>query len=210
MDDERLLAEALRAHAAGGVSSPGGGPAPGAPAPPDGQAGSGASRLRDRFRPLGRRRGAESAGPTETHARPTGAAAVPSAAPPSAVPFPAAAATRGGPPPGVRPGPPASAVPARPWPQTGPRPASRPAPPVPPGGPGVRPGPPGVPYPRPAPATGATTVTPTGAGRPPGADRSADGTEWTTARVAWWSGIALLAGAIAGALTAVGTLALPG
>jgi hypothetical protein len=41
---------------------------------------------------------------------------------------------------------------------------------------------------------------------PPGDVPSA----WTPARIAWWSGIALLAGAVAGALAAVGTLVLPG
>jgi hypothetical protein len=33
---------------------------------------------------------------------------------------------------------------------------------------------------------------------------------WTAGRIAWWSGVALLAGAVAGALAAVGTLGLPG
>jgi hypothetical protein len=204
MDDERLLSEALRAHAAGGVSSPGSGPAaptPGAPAPSD--TASGSARLRDRFRPLGRRRGADTPDAEDV----TALSARPSATPP----FPAA--TRGAPPPGTRPGPPAPtgpaptgpapAGPARPWPQTGARPTSRP--PVPPTGPMGRPG---VPQQRPAPVTGATTVTPTGAGRPVADQGGA--TEWTPARIAWWSAVALLGGAIAGALTAVGTLALPG
>jgi hypothetical protein len=203
MDDERLLSEALRAHAAGGVSSPGSSPAapvPGASAPAD--AGAGSSRLRDRFRPLGRRRGGDAPDAEDV----TALSARPTAAPPAA-PFPPAA-TRGAPPPAGRPGPPVSAVPARPWPQTGPRPAARP--PGPPAGPPPRPGAPGVPQQRHAPVTGATTVTPTGAGRPPGADRGAGATGWTPARIAWWSAVALLGGAIAGALTAVGTLALPG
>lgn len=67
---------------------------------------------------------------------------------------------------------------------------------------------PGVPQQRPAPVTGATTVTPTGAGRPVADQGGA--TEWTPARIARWSAVALLGGAVAGALTAVGTLALPG
>ncbi|MEJ2862670.1 hypothetical protein [Actinomycetospora flava] len=198
MDDERLLSEALRAHAAGGVSSPG---TPNAPAaPPDRAeepAGSG-SRLRDRFRPLGRKRG-ETADPApETVAHPT-PSAQPSAQP---APGPYPAPPRGGPPmarPAPRPG-----ANDRPWQQGAPPPGGRPGPL--PTGPVPRPPGPGVPHPRPAPgATGA------GPSVPPPTPGEADGpAPWTPARIAWWSGVALLGGAIAGALAAVGTLGLPG
>ncbi len=49
-----------------------------------------------------------------------------------------------------------------------------------------------------------------GPGPTPPAPPVADDTGWTTTRIAWWSGVALLSGAVAGALTAVGTLVLPG
>jgi hypothetical protein len=73
-----------------------------------------------------------------------------------------------------------------------------------PTGPVTHPGAPGVPHPRPASGQHPTGATP--AGPPPAPGPAA----WTPARIAWWSGVALLAGAVAGALAAVGTLALPG
>ncbi|MEJ2888697.1 hypothetical protein [Actinomycetospora aeridis] len=213
MDDERLLSEALRAHAAGGVSSPGTPnapqPSPGGaqaspvpPAAPEGAADAGGSRLRDRFRPLGRKRGADAAPETVVH--PT---AGPVGTPPGA-PFPTTT-TRGGQPP-ARPAPRPGPATDRPWPQTGPRSAGRPTHQGPP--PGYPPGP-GVPHPRTAPGhvNGVTGATGAGPAAPPLADREpADPGAWTPARIAWWSGMALLAGAVAGALAAVGTLGLPG
>jgi hypothetical protein len=225
MDDERLLAEALRAHAAGGVSTPGGtaGPAAGetAPGPASDVSPSGGSRLRDRFRPLARAKRGGPDGATETTARPdpspgpgpTGPAGpARPGGPPTAVTGPGpgapfgATGSPGVPPPGGRPAPrPAPRTPERPWPQAGARPPGRPGPPL-PTGPVTRPGAPGVPHPRPAPGTGATGAVPTPG---PGADATGP-TPWTTARIAWWSGMALLAGGVVGALAAVGTLGLPG
>jgi hypothetical protein len=202
MDDERLLSEALRAHAAGGVSSPGGTPnapqqTPGDGAPEAG-ADAGGSRLRDRFRPLGRKRADDPA--PETVAHPTPGAPYPGVAGNTA---------RNGPPigrPAPRPGP---ATTDRPWQQGGPRPAARPAQAPPPG---YAPAP-GVPHPRtaPGPQPGGVGTGGPGPAAPPLADRDAgDRAPWTPARIAWWSGMALLAGAVAGALAAVGTLGLPG
>ncbi|MHC1557951.1 hypothetical protein ACR9E3_03295 [Actinomycetospora sp. C-140] len=227
MDDERLLAEALRAHAAGGVSSPGGTSTPPSTEQTDEEADadSGGSRLRDRFRPLTRnRKGADEAGRgpedaasdvTQTTARPD-PSVVPPAPPRPTGPTPAPgfpAAGRPGPSP-ARPAPrPAAGTAAgtagtagtgeRPWPRTGPPQPARPGPPV---GPGPRPGTANVPHPRPAPGAGPTGAIP--AARPGGTDRDAPA-PWTPARIAWWSGMALLAGAVAGALAAVGTLGLP-
>lgn len=74
MEDERLLAEALRAHAAGGVSTPSG-----AVRPDDDRGGDdggathpaeGSSRVRGRFRPLGRGRRAAGSDPAPTVAAP--------------------------------------------------------------------------------------------------------------------------------------------
>lgn len=198
MDDERLLSEALRAHAAGGVSSPG---TPNATPPgpaEDGSSGS-ASRLRDRFRPLGRKRGETAEAAPATVAHPTSAAQPPAQpTPPPAGPYPTPA--RGAPPmprPAPRPG-----AHERPWQQGARLPgAGRPVPPL-PTGPVTRPPGPGVPHPRPAPTGAGPAVPPS-----PDAD---DPAPWTPARIAWWSGVALLGGAIAGALAAVGTLGLPG
>ncbi|GLZ46017.1 hypothetical protein Acsp06_22020 [Actinomycetospora sp. NBRC 106375] len=215
MDDERLLAEALRAHAAGGVSSPGGTSTPPSAeqTAEDTGADSGGSRLRDRFRPLTRNRKAEEADldaasdVTQTTARPD-PSVVPPAPPRPTGPTPAPgfpATGRPGPPP-ARPAPRPTAVTGeRPWPRTGPPQPARPGPPV-PSGPVARPGMANVPHPRPAPA-GPTGAIP--AARPVGTDRDVPA-PWTPARIAWWSGMALLAGAVAGALAAVGTLGLPG
>lgn len=185
MDDERLLAEALRAHAAGGVSTPPGVRGPGAPAEraarPDDAAAPAASRWPSRFRPA----------PTGTDATSGGTVVPPGASAPVA------------PPPGpgspVAPGPlvtpvngPRPVTPPRAW--TGPATASggRPVPVPPPGYPS-RPGVPGPPAPVGPPAPPADA-----APRP-----------WTATRVAWWSGVALLGGAVAGSAGAVVTLLLP-
>ncbi|GAA4773467.1 hypothetical protein GCM10023200_02330 [Actinomycetospora chlora] len=223
MDDERLLAEALRAHAAGGVSVPGGTPSEEGERPPaSGPAdpGSGAeaaptgSRLRDRFRPLGRGKKGDTA---ETAEAPEGITETTPRPDPRPGPAPGPLRTAGPPGPGSpytptgrgpaappRPGPrpaPGPGTPERPWPQAGPRPPARPVPPT---GPVARPGAPHVPHPRPA--TGGTGASRTAPPPAPG-----DGPRpWTGARIAWWSGVALLAGAVAGALAAVGTLGLPG
>ncbi|MEJ2869751.1 hypothetical protein WCD74_18430 [Actinomycetospora sp. OC33-EN08] len=113
MDDERLLSEALRAHAAGGVSTPRAVPptseSPGqAPADPAG----GRSR---RFRPLGRRKHQDAPADPPTTRSPVRAD----------VPAPRSGSTAF-PPPGARPGPPRPAYPpqgpagARPGPPSGP------------------------------------------------------------------------------------------
>lgn len=205
MDDERLLAEALRAHAAGGVSTPGVTPdtaraAEAAAAAPEA---AGPSRLRDRFRPLARSR-RQGDGDTPL----PGGSAIPAEPVTRRTPAPSTAPTtvgRGAPsagPPVPRPAP---GTPERPWPQAGPRPPARPVPGRPmPTGPVPHPGAPGVPHPRSASGQHPTGAAP--AGPPPAPGPAA----WTPARIAWWSGVALLTGAIAGALAAVGTLALPG
>ncbi|WP_433784240.1 hypothetical protein ACQPX6_28965 [Actinomycetospora sp. CA-101289] len=202
MDDERLLAEALRAQAAGGVSTPGVPSDTARPAGPTTGAApeaAGPSRLRDRFRPLARSR-RQGDGDTPL----PGGPAIPAEPATRRTPAPPTAPTstgRGAPSVGAPPVPrPAPGTPERPWPQAGPRPPVRPVPGRPlPTGPVAHPGAAGVPHPRQHP-TGAT----------PAAPAPADPTAWTPARIAWWSGVALLAGAVAGALAAVGTLALPG
>lgn len=126
MDDERLLSEALRAQAAGGVSTPRAvpptpePPAPASPAAPDGR-----SR---RFRPLGRRRTEDTPATRITPAA-TGSAAVR-----TDVPAPRSGGIAA-PPPGARPAPPRPGQPyggPRQGPPSGPVPAYRPYPAAPP------------------------------------------------------------------------------
>ncbi|MCD2186257.1 hypothetical protein [Actinomycetospora soli] len=109
MDDERLLSEALRAHAAGGVSTPRAVP----PSDPPATAPASAAPARPRrFRPLGRRRPdapASGTGPSTVRAdvpapRTSGVAAPPPGRPLAAHPGP--------PPGGPRQGPPSGPVPA--------------------------------------------------------------------------------------------------
>lgn len=123
MDDERLLSEALRAHAAGGVSTPRAVPpsepptaAPATDAP--------AERSR-RFRPLGRRKTADPA-PVPTTAGQTVRADVPAPRSGSLAPPPPSGA-----PLGVRHAPPRPAPPYG-GPRPGHVPAHGPYPPVPP------------------------------------------------------------------------------
>lgn len=193
MDDERLLSEALRAHAAGGVSTPR--PAPStAPSgtPVTGDAEDTARRRR--FRPLGRARRAPDGADAPTTVHP---------APPR------------GPRPDVhRPDVHRSDVPA---PRSGgpvtPPPGPRPSHPPAPHSPADRRPVPG----RPGPSSGTFGV-PTGPyGPPPGGVRpavpAAPPTEgpgtWDTATVAWWGAVALLAGGSVGSAVAVLSLLLP-
>lgn len=118
MDDERLLSEALRAHAAGGVSTPRPVPPSATPAtaPTEAPADTTAARPR-RFRPLGRRKAeAPASGTGETPSRTDVPAPRTSgvATPPPGRPL---AAHPGPPPGGPRQGPPSGPVPAyRPYP----------------------------------------------------------------------------------------------
>lgn len=181
MSDERLLSEALRAHAAGGVSTPrtdapsSGSPAPGSGGPDEQDAGG----RRRRFRPLGRVKRAEtSEDTTATTARPDVPAprsGGPGLPPPAAYPrgpmppAPPTAPVRSGPssaPFGVASGP------ARPY-----GPASRPIAP-----------------PHPAPAAVAASE-----GYVP----------WSAATVTWWSAVAVLAGGVVGGAIGVLSLLLP-
>lgn len=175
MDDERLLSEALRAHASGGVSTPEEHPSP----EPATEAGpSSEQRWPHRFRPTS----ASSAAPAPPAPGPTPG---PPARPPSGPPGP-----------GGRPGPRPSGAPGTPaggWPA--PRVGARPSGPAPA---------PGVPFPRTAdrPAT-----PPPGPAAPPAPIPAY--AVWSSRRVAWWSAVALLSGAVAGALGAVVSLLVP-
>lgn len=187
MDDERLLSEALRAHAAGGVSTPRPAPAAdpsGSPAPGDADDTS----RRRRFRPLGRARRAPDAGDAPTTVHPAPALGprtdVPRGIPRSDVPAPRSGGPAA-PPPGPRPShPPAARLPA-------------PA--------------------RPAPSSGSFGVPTGAYGPPPGSPRpplpaapSAEGPgAWDAATVAWWGAVALLAGGSVGSAVAVLSLLLP-
>lgn len=184
MSDERLLSEALRAHAAGGVSTPrtdAPSPPSGSPAPGSGGQDEQAGRRR-RFRPLGRVKRAET--PQDDPATTRHESARPDVpAPRSGGPgLPPPAYPRGPMPPApptapVRSGP--SSVPFRA--QTGPArpygPASRPIAP-----------------PRPAPA---------------GVAVSEGYVAWSAVTVTWWSAVAVLAGGVVGGAIGVLSLLLP-
>ena len=188
MDDERLLSEALRAHAAGGVSTP-------RPAPATAPSGTPVSgdvedtAKRRRFRPLGRARRTPDGADAPTTVQPAPGRGPRPDVHRSDVPSPRS----GGPvtpPPGPRPSHP-------PLPHS---PAGRPAVP---GRPGPSSGPFGVPTGPYGPPPGgarppAPTVPPT---EGPGA--------WDTATVAWWGAVALLAGGSVGSAVAVLSLLLP-
>jgi hypothetical protein len=205
MSDERLLSEALRAHAAGGVSTP----RVDTPAAPDGapasDTGSGGQPAgRRRFRPLGRVRGreqaardaAESTQPDQDPADRSRGTAVPARPRPDGptgsradVPAPRSGGP-GLPPPGfargpVPPAPPTA--PVRPGPTSGGFGAV--------GGPGRGPGPAG--------RSGAARPAPVGAGTPAGY------VPWSTVTVTWWSLVAVLAGAVVGGAIGVLSLLLP-
>jgi hypothetical protein len=209
MSDERLLSEALRAHAAGGVSTP----RPDTPAPPTGSPGTGTgsdgtpSSGRRRFRPLGRVRRPGQPAQAATEQTPT------DPAPPdrprtdqqradpqrtdqqrtdqpaarSDVPSPRSGAP-GLAPPGYARGPILPAPPTTPVRQG---PTS--------GGFGVagpaRPGPPA----RPAAVRPAS----------PDAGASAGYVAWSAATVTWWSLVAVLAGGVVGGAVGVLSLLLP-
>lgn len=187
MDDERLLSEALRAHAAGGVSTPRPAPA----ADPSGTPVTGGAEdtsRRRRFRPLGRVRRAprDADAPTTLQpAPPRGArTGVPRGIPRSDVPAPRSGGPAA-PPPGPRPvHPPAARLPA----QARPAPSSGPF------------GVPTGPYGRPP--TGALPPAPTA---PPAEGPGAR----DVATVAWWGAVALLAGGSVGSAVAVLSLLLP-
>ncbi|NMO92063.1 hypothetical protein [Actinomycetospora sp. TBRC 11914] len=181
MSDERLLSEALRAHAAGGVSTPrveNPAPSPATTDPASGERGD-QDAGRRRFRPLGRVRRPDQ----RDQARPAPAPAEHPARPD--VPAP-----RSGnlvPPPG------------RPRP---PMPAAPPTAPVRPGPTSGGFGGPARPYgpdPRVGPARPA----------PVGPSPAAGSTPWSAATVAWWSVVALLAGGVVGGAIGVLSLLLP-
>ncbi|MDL5155066.1 hypothetical protein [Actinomycetospora termitidis] len=180
MDDERLLSEALRAHAAGGVSTPRGVPPTSEPAAPP-ATGSGPAKPR-RFRPLGRRRSAPDAGAPESAAAPQGAEPPTTRSPARPdVPAPRSGSTAF-PPPGPRPVPP------------------RPAPPMPAG---ARQGPPSGPV-------HAYGAYPQGARPGPAPAPPVDGPgTWSAGTVAWWGLVSLLAGGSVGAAIGVLSLLLP-
>jgi hypothetical protein len=184
MSDERLLSEALRAHAAGGVSTPRVEPSPTTPGQGSGQ-GDEPPAGRRRFRPLGRVRrpgqspeqaGAEQAGAEQARAE---------QAPVEPAPRPDVPAPRSGvlPPPGYPRGPMPPAPPTTPV-RTGPMPSG-------PGGYGY--GPPPRPAARPAAANTA----------PPGY------VPWSAVTVTWWSVVAILAGGVVGGAIGVLSLLLP-
>ncbi|MCD2192934.1 hypothetical protein LQ327_05965 [Actinomycetospora endophytica] len=188
MSDERLLSEALRAHAAGGVStprtdapsSPSGTPAPASGDQPEQPGGS----RRRRFRPLGRSKRAETP--------PSGAAPTtprPDQARPD-VPAPRSGGP-GVPPPAYPRGPMPPAPPTAPV-RSGPSstPFGAPGAPQRPYGPAPRPTAP----PRPAPA---------GLAAPEGY------APWSAATVTWWSAVAVLAGGVVGGAIGVLSLLLP-
>ena len=205
MSDERLLSEALRAHAAGGVSTP----RADASAPPAGSPGTdvgseGPPSGRRRFRPLGRVRRPEQPAPADRapteqapsdRPRPDPQRADPQRAdpqradPPTArtdVPSPRSGGP-GLPPPGYARGP---VLPAPPTTPVRPGPAS--------GGFGAagptRPGPTGRP----------------GTPRPVPADAGASGSvAWSAVTVTWWSLVAILAGGVVGGAVGVLSLLLP-
>jgi hypothetical protein len=208
MSDERLLSEALRAHAAGGVSTPraespspssgsSGSPGPGS----DGQDDQAAGRRR-RFRPLGRVKRSETgdaaaapatdaqrSGPLRTDQARTDQARTDHVRPDQArpdVPAPRSGGP-GLPPPGYLRGPMPPAPPTAPvrsGPQSGQFGPARPY--------GQAPRPTGPP--RPAPA---------------GVAAPAGYVPWSGATVAWWSGVALLAGGVVGSAIGVLSLLLP-
>lgn len=204
MSDERLLAEALRAHAAGGVSTPFGAGAPTpspSPAGDRGRAGSepsATSRWTERFRPAG----ASATG--SSPASVTGSAPAPG--PPPAGPAPMPVPPPAGPlPPGVS----GHAATAGRRPPTPPGSWSGPATPA-----GGRPVPmpppgPGVPHPRAGAVGPAGPFGPGGAPGPRPPVPEPGPRPWTAVRVAWWSGVALLGGAVVGGLAAVVTLLVP-
>ena len=197
MSDERLLSEALRAQAAGGVSTPRvdqSAPPAGPPATDAGSDGPPATGRR-RFRPLGRVRHPEqpeqnrpdqtSADQPRTEQSRTEQPA-PERAPRPDVPSPRSGAP-GLPPPGyargpMLPGPPTA--PVRPGPTSGGFGAA---------GPVRAPGRPGGPRPTP-PSTGA----------------SAGYVPWSAVTVTWWTLVAILAGGVIGGAIGVLSLLLPG
>ena len=201
MSDERLLSEALRAQAAGGVSTP----RADTPAPPAGPPGTdtGADGPppsgRRRFRPLGRVRHPQQAdqAPTEQtqaeqqatdRSRPA-----PSDQPASPAARPDVPAPRSGgpgrPPPGYARGPVSPGLPTAPVRQG---PTS--------GGFGVAGGPVRGPGPRPP---GGAHPAPAGAGT------SAGYVPWSAVTVTWWSLVAVLAGGVVGGAVGVLSLLLP-
>ena len=215
MSDERLLSEALRAHAAGGVSTPRVEPSPTTPGQGSGEPGDEPAAGRRRFRPLGRVRRPEQAAdqgrpdqarpdqarpdqarpdqarPDQARpdqARPDQARA--EQVPVEPVPRPDVPAPRSGalPPPGYARGPMPPAPPTTPV-RTGPGPNA-----VGPGGSAYGYGPPPRPAARPAP-----TSTPP-AGYVP----------WSAVTVTWWSVVAVLAGGVVGGAIGVLSLLLPG
>jgi hypothetical protein len=199
MSDERLLSEALRAQAAGGVSTPRAdqsAPLAGPPATdagPDGPPASG----RRRFRPLGRVRHPEQ--PEQTRPEQTSADQprteqsridhpAPERATRSDVPSPRSGAP-GLPPPGyargpMLPGPPTA--PVRQGPASGGFGAA---------GPVRAPGPTGRP--------GGLRPTPPGTGSPAGY------VPWSAVTVTWWTLVAILAGGVVGGAIGVLSLLLP-
>ena len=202
MSDERLLSEALRAQAAGGVSTPRvdqSAPPAGPPATDAGSDGPPATGRR-RFRPLGRVRHPEQTSadqPRTEQARTEQSRTeqsraehpAPERAPRPDVPSPRSGAP-GLPPPGyargpMLPGPPTA--PVRPGPASGgfgaAGPLRAPGPTGPPGGP------------RPAPSS-------TGA--------SAGYVPWSAVTVTWWTLVAILAGGVVGGAIGVLSLLLPG
>ena len=203
MSDERLLSEALRAHAAGGVSTP----RADAPAPSTGSPGTetgseGPPSGRRRFRPLGRVRRPEQPAPGPADQPPPEQA--PSDRPrpdpqrpdPQRADLPAARADvpsprSGGPglpPPGYARGPVLPAPPTTPV---------RPGPPA--GGFGVA----GPARPGPIARPGAPRPTPTDAGA------SSGYMAWSAPTVTWWSLVAILAGGVVGGAVGVLSLLLP-
>ncbi|MFC5060807.1 hypothetical protein [Actinomycetospora atypica] len=188
MDDERLLSEALRAHAAGGVSTPRPAPAADPSATPASGDAEDPSKRR-RFRPLGRARRAPDTTDAPTTVQPAPLRGTHTDTPRPGIPRSDVPAPRSGgpaaPPPGARPvHPPAARLPA-------------------PGRPGPSSGPDGVP-------TGAYGPPP-GGGRPAGPPATApEGPgAWDAATVAWWGAVALLAGGSVGSAVAVLSLLLP-
>jgi hypothetical protein len=207
MSDERLLSEALRAHAAGGVSTPRADPSAPPAGPPATDAGSDGPPAsgRRRFRPLGRVRHPEqpeqnrpdqtSADQPRTEQSRTGQSRTeqprtehpaPERAPRPDVPSPRSGGP-GLPPPGyargpMLPGPPTA--PVRPGPTSGGFGAA---------GPVRAPGRPGGPRPTPL-STGA----------------SAGYVPWSVVTVTWWTLVAILAGGVIGGAIGVLSLLLPG
>jgi hypothetical protein len=186
MSDERLLSEALRAHAAGGVSTPrtdAPSPPSGSPAPGDADEQTGRRR---RFRPLGRSKRTGTAPGT----------AAPHPEPPRPDPQrPDVPAPRSG-----GPGLPPPAY------------ARGPLPPAPPTAP-VRSGPSSAPFGAPTGPARPYGPAPRPSAPPPQGPSRGIAPEgyvpWSAATVTWWSAVAVLAGGVVGGAMGVLSLLLP-